>query len=101
MMSWRARPSPGGLTPERPGESNLLGTRVLGPPLVVFARVAGSLLGPRRHLACSEGKRGAGDGSKPLRGRVTVTSPAASPEPACPMSNPPPPPEMPPQIPVQ
>src|SRR2546426_12761696 len=58
-----------GLTPERPGESNLLGTRVLGLILVVFARVAGSLLGPRRHLACSEGNRGAGDGSKPLRGR--------------------------------
>src|SRR2546426_8916465 len=57
MMSWRARPSPGGLSPERPGESNLIGTRVLGLVLVVFARMAGSLLGPRRHLARPEDNR--------------------------------------------
>src|SRR5256712_5330786 len=57
MISRRARPSPGGLSPESPGESNLIGARVLGLVLVVFARMAGSLLGPRRHLARSEDDR--------------------------------------------
>src|SRR3989442_14089293 len=76
MMSGRARRHPrDGLTPERPRESNLLGTRVLGLILVLFARVAGSLLGPRSHLACSEANRGAGDASNPLRGGGTVTKP--------------------------
>src|SRR2546425_13075596 len=100
-MSRRARTTPERLNPRASRRIELVGARVLGLVLVVFVGVAGSLPGPRRHLAGSEGDRGAGDGSKRLRGSGQRDKPRRVSGNRRPDVESPPPPDMPPQIPVQ